>query len=979
MHWGYDITDEHIKMTYVDEPWFHADAPFTETFTREESQLFTKRDTLWSLKGDTLTRVYPSQETYKIDPAQENIYAADVDSFYVCQGKQCWRASNQSYTLYKTFISKPSNIIVSEGGLLYKTANGYYTPEHEYLTRELHKWDTHEGVFVGTSAWGLKIWYIASWEQHHRIQLPAAAIDIACTVPWVSVLTKKNTCSIFNVHSGEAYRQWSLNAPLGVAIDQNAQVTVLCGDELCFYDDAETCIFAQKCSIREAYTSNDTMWVVIDNQVRKIRQGDTWPLQVCMWCEAPLSVPFPAPPAYVLKSVENIIHAFQIFWQPKSYENVSSERRAEHAKEFSQIINLNEWSRGFFSYAAERKWNREKTIRALIRLRSMRVEIDRKTWADVDNRIPNKAAFDLWDILYDDIDDSACPIITLACTYKQDAWITGRAEECAKRVVHPYLLSFLPLRTFIDVLEHLWVDWAPVVVEWCQRTSSLDALRKLKLFTRGILDQGPVEVFPSVMQVYLDMNLDFHPHYKHMQDVALDFPTYLKKYPQVVFDMVSPMLHIVGQWNYNLDQPHYISVCSDHDMCVWGDRFLFRHDRVGGISTKGKTMVPIHVSNFRDTVVCVQPTCIEIYTYKLSGVVRRFDIPSVLYAFYEDEYRLWVLHASGVLECIHAVNGRILYTDETVFKHVRKMRKQGDCLHIISDDMVFIYHMESHTMEEYGATHVHDVLRVKDKYIFVYEDNSLCYEGSTTTACSTEYRPLFTYFVHGHIIILTTLRFFVYDTEWNKLCTYEFHSTLVDAVRVDTLWYILLRDGTVTALRWNQSNMKRVQETIMSMDAAVLQKYASKVLDIFLINTSLHDHTMYVETIRTIMEDRTTWPLFIREDVLKWFIDLFCNDMTSMWSIIWPLYSFRAAHKCAICQSSSVSETQPLCILTCGHRFHTACIDQLVRSHEGRNRDLRLEYALEAELACPVCRHPISHPPVPDREMTLLCEYDSDS
>ena len=137
-------------------------------------------------------------------------------------------------------------------------------------------------------------------------------------------------------------------------------------------------------------------------------------------------------------------------------------------------------------------------------LADMNVDVDVHKWANVSERHADEHAFDLWDVLFVRLDDDAVDVIELACEHQHDAWLSRRAEECALYAVHPYLISFLPLDTFITIMERHWGEWVPVFLDWIQTTQNITSRRMWRRFLRHMAHHGPIEWYPQALRV-MDM------------------------------------------------------------------------------------------------------------------------------------------------------------------------------------------------------------------------------------------------------------------------------------------------------------------------------------------------------------------------------------------------------------------------------------------------------------------------------------------
>lgn len=998
MEWGFDVTEDTLRLCYGSETWYDDTAAFSETIKREEGQYIAKGDVLWHIDGRQATRHRgTSKQHYTFE--EPGPTTASEDALYVCNGKKCFMASNSSVDLHKTFKTPPLNIIFSEAGLLYRTMHGVYTPSEQFLAREIDLYDTHEGVFVGVTNWGMKIWFTASWQMHHRITLPGKAEDVSCTMPWVCVVTKKNTCTIWNMRTGEAYRQWSIHRPRAVCIDHAAQVTACTHDDISFFDDTGTCLYARKMQPERVLTSNDSMWTFSDD-IKRMRCVHTWSLQVCMWCETPLSIPFPAPPSFVSRPLEDILDALKTYWIPRSFENLASERATPHLLDFTQIVDLNAWAEAFFGHAGRCDWTLPQARKTRRRLLEMHIPIDVRTWANVENRGPSDLSFQLWDLLYDDIDESCVDVIELACTHKKDMWLASRAEQSALHLVHPYLISFLPLDKFINIMQPKWDKWVPIFLEWIMENQTLTSRRMWRRFLKHLSIHGPVTYFPQVLRTMDALSVwkygnhdascmeiedmysfdpSFHPTRPEFEDQLLDTPDVLKEHVDVLMNIATPLVEQIYEWNVDMTRPRHIAVMRHEEILVWSEDRLYRRNNNTCTATSNEIGSASDVDVFDDQVCEVHDDCINIYTLGIVDVVYSFPKRGILSACYTNKKHIWVLSIHGVLECIHAVNGTTLYVERSLFMYPKYMKRYESTLYIVCSDTIHVFDTETNaSVRSINAAHVIDVTCLFGKTAIIYEDNSVCYEDRFEPLLTSNFRPCYVREFDYHVFVVTTVKIMVFNTMWEKIYEYEFPSLVANVTFCDYVMYVLLRDGSVMALKWNRAHLARAQMILFNLCELDVQRHAEKVIGMIMQDTSIYDDIQYVQVLEKIMKDRTKWPILLREDVFRWLLSVFFKYPTETWTPLWRLFSFRGTTvKCVVCQSTTVSSEDPLVLLQCGHRFHKSCIERLRASHNSRNEQLLQEYALNAALTCPCCRAPLSTP-YEDRECTFLATYDSD-
>ena len=136
MQWGFDVDEDTLRLCYGNQRWYKNSTAFAETIPRDQGQYYVKGDVLWHMRGNDVTRIHGSnRQHYTVE--ESGPVAVSKDAFYICEGKECKRASNNNYDVYTDFPSVPEHIYYSEAGLLYKTSAGIYSPSNEFLARDL--------------------------------------------------------------------------------------------------------------------------------------------------------------------------------------------------------------------------------------------------------------------------------------------------------------------------------------------------------------------------------------------------------------------------------------------------------------------------------------------------------------------------------------------------------------------------------------------------------------------------------------------------------------------------------------------------------------------------------------------------------------------------------------------------------------------------------------------------------------------------
>lgn len=137
----------------------------------------------------------------------------------------------------------------------------------------------------------------------------------------------------------------------------------------------------------------------------------------------------------------------------------------------------------------------------------------------------------------------------------------------------------------------------------------------------------------------------------------------------------------------------------------------------------------------------------------------------------------------------------------------------------------------------------------------------------------------------------------------------------------------------------------------------------------------------FVKIFELCLEDKQHRKLWCKPDIMEVLLEGMKHFPSDYKKIMNKLFCFTGSvFTCAICQSQSVSDTNTLSLLTtCGHRFHTKCIKQLMLKNSEWDDICRHEWALTSELNCPSCRAPFSENNILlDKDMTDICAFDSD-
>ena len=974
MEWGVYGNQDTLTFSFGDEKWFSRATAFDRTIDNVTGDCFIQGPIFWQLNDKELKRHNLTTTTFEIPLTPSTLIAVSDHDLFFCKHAELWRVGSRLEKV-RDFPAPPRRILGSEAGILYETSNGIYTPQDKFLARDISIYDAHEGIFAGVSMRCIKIWYVSSWQMHHRISIPGTVLDISITKPWLCALTDKHACCVWDIHTGEAHRQWSVQDGVAASIDASANVVIGCKDRIAFYEDTGTCVYALKETFDDVLTCNDTLWVRKDDTWSRARPVHLWPLQLAEWCETPLCIPFPRPPRFVLLSEMAILQRLESFWKPLSFQCLGKEN-CPRAADFSHLVDMEMWAREFFSYARNRSWSLEETRLALRHLQVMRVPIDTMTWANVDERPMNDDTIALWnEIVVGPLDERHVTMIQRVCDAQRDDWMIERADMAASLVAHPFLLPFLHLDTCIEVLDTLWDEWVPIVLEWMQTCRTDHGLTLWRIFLRHLVAHGPESVYCTALKIMTETSTS-HPVRTLMEhDVCGDLKQ-LAAHPSVLFDLAAPALRIMDKWDLACMSPVVICMAAHDDMFVWSQCSLYRRDMSLATVSDQLSRVPISLSKWEDQVAVVHEDRIVLHKRGHQHTINQ----QVIDIEYEDAYRMWILSEHGALKCIHSVHGRIIHDEAVCFPFAHTLMCVYPFMYIICNESVCVYNVCDKSLERnLMLSHVTHVFHLQETPIFVFEDNTFCLEQTATSLYTSSFRPIYVDEHDQHMVLITSVDMKILDRSWKEKDVVMFSSPVVDVSRVNLVWYILHASGEVTAVEWNRERVAFVQQACAHMEEHVLQREASRIIDIFMLDTTLCDDSMYMNVVQQIMNDRSVWEQLLREDVLEWLMEIFFRSPKTVWSPLWRLFSFRGTvHRCAICQCSTVSKEHPVVVLkNCTHRFHEACIERMIQLHASRNRDLREQYALTADLTCPICRASYKGHVV-DVEYTELASYESE-
>ena len=979
MHWGFDVAQDTLKMDYVAEPWFHEDAAFDVTYPSHRGKVFAYRDALWHLNG---REVHYQREkrtfTRRLEHDAQKVTASE-EYLYYHHDKDVYRVDSGGERVVKRLEQTPLRMWATDAGLVYETQRGVFTEDGTRLSHDMLLLKSDGGVLAGVTTTGLKIWYAASWQMHHRMHVVGQVVDMALTRPWVCVVTERGVCTVWNVETGKVLRTWSVPPTRAVAIDAASNVTSVHAGEIRFYDDTSSCIYAQRGEFQRVLTTHEHVWVRRERWCRS-RPVDThmhWPVHLCLWCEAPLERPFPAPPEFVIKSVSQMLDDLRAYWLPQSLENMTSEHESEYAESFGQLVDRYAWSAAFFEYASERPWTRFEARQAVRRLRAMNVDIDAERWAAIDKREASPSSFALWDVLCDIPGAHVNPIVIMACAHDERAWLAGRAREVARTCVHARLIPFIPPACVRDVLEHKLTEWIPVVLTYMVNKTSANDIRRWRTFCAMLVDHNALLSFPQALAIN-DQEMAFQPTTLAMEEELLRVPAVLAKHMDVLLRIATPTLHVVYEWVVDAKQACIVAAGHDEMILMNEDRIM-RRDMLMGTCNVLPYSKPKCVSVCDDLVACLFDDRIDILRVGSTGVETTFGTSDTLLIAFQNPTRLWCANTGGELSCYQAVSGDKLQEAPILHERPEKLRCD-DHLILITFGSVYVYDLPLRMKRHVAAPHVRDALYFTDKLLFSFDDNTLCFDFADPFVTTT-HRPAELFVWDDRLIVCTAFAILVYDDMGSEVARHEFGTAVESFSRVGKYLYALREDGGVELVRYDRERARRCYDALISADKASLQREAHRLIPVLMREIQQCRPADLLGMIQSIMEDRSNWETLLREDVLEFLLAGFFDDPALFWKTLWTLFNFRGtSFRCAICMCSTVRPDAPVCMLSkCAHRFHYECVQRMVAAHPVRNEELRQQFALECELNCPTCRTAFkAEDVVIDRQFTELVEYDSD-
>ena len=970
MEWGFVATDDILRMDFTSEPWFASDTAFEGSCAVGDGDVHVCGSAVWELCGRVLHhRTAGFKQRLAQTPSALSV--RERVAYYSC-GRDVFCVTEQGETKFLTWDTAPRNLWSTEAGLLVETVGGLYAPDRRLLCDSIRLFATDEGVVAAVSPGFLRIWFTASWTTHHRIAFRGAASALSVAYPWAALATNRGEVTVYNVRTGSPEYAVSVAAPRAVAVNHAGQLTCVHADGITFFDDSSSVIYAAKGAFATPRGTKNHVWVRADSRLRRTRAIDghmLWPVQLCMWCEAPLAERFPAPPEFVAKTVPQILADLRCYWLPRSILSLGAERETPHAREFAQLMDMDAWTEAFHVYAAETRWTREEAHRARARLRVMEAAVDLRRWAAVGAREPDEAAFDQWDVLCEPWGPHAHGMVFAACEARHSRWLTSRGCRAAESCVHEFLIPFVPVSRVKEIFCTRLTDWTPPFVAYVRRTR--DWARWLP-FTELLVHHGFIGHYPAALELCYEAPT-FVPAVLRMEYELVLVPEVLATAPEVLLRMFEPSLHVVRAWP--LDRAFDgVAVLRHRDRFLLDAEEICLHaeDRLRpwgasavSASCDGQKLALRHRTRVDVLDSTVQGGWVSIATTAQAVAV-------------EDDYRVWTVSVVGVVRCWHAVTGDKLHELPGRHRLVNKLRAQEGRVTIVTDEYAVVYDVP-HKAYEREAPHMHDAVVFDGRLLCAFEDNTLCFDPRTPFI-TTDLRVIHMS-VHGaRLLVATALEVAIYDAEGTKRCAWKSARPLRSLQRVGSTVYALEEDR-LTLLRFDEARLRRLYAAASHLPASELQRHAVRLVPRLMYDVTLADPAALMAIVRGIMDDRACWVHLIREDVLEWLLTVFFDAPKQGWDALWKLFKHRGGtFRCSICMSSTVGKDRPLALLgRCAHRFHRECIQRHVEMHGARNADLREEYALTADLACPVCRTAFEPDHiVDDPAFTELVEYDSE-
>lgn len=135
------------------------------------------------------------------------------------------------------------------------------------------------------------------------------------------------------------------------------------------------------------------------------------------------------------------------------------------------------------------------------------------------------------------------------------------------------------------------------------------------------------------------------------------------------------------------------------------------------------------------------------------------------------------------------------------------------------------------------------------------------------------------------------------------------------------------------------------------------------------------------KVISTCIEDYDNRRAWCTEEMLEVVLEGVKHYPYNYKNIVSKLFCFKGKlFRCSLCLGSSTSpKSNPISMLkTCGHRYHTSCINQHVKKTFEWDDVCMNNWALNVTLKCPECRELFGKKDImQDRYISDICKYDS--
>lgn len=231
------------------------------------------------------------------------------------------------------------------------------------------------------------------------------------------------------------------------------------------------------------------------------------------------------------------------------------------------------------------------------------------------------------------------------------------------------------------------------------------------------------------------------------------------------------------------------------------------------------------------------------------------------------------------------------------------------------------------------------------------------------------------------------LIFLSLEADETLLASWKANNSIVSLRYKKPLVYILTSDYSIYTIAFDNYPIKRVVKIIENMISdkswrryIVMPKNTNTIQSIVIsaYRSNTYDLSKVISTCIEDYDNRRAW---CTEEMLDVVLEGVKHYPDNYKKIVSKLFCFKGKlFRCSLCLGSSTSpKSNPISMLkTCGHRYHTSCINQHVKKTFEWDDVCMNNWALNVTLKCPECRELFGKKDImQDRYISDICKYDS--